>query len=128
MALTFLGVTEEITSCDCCGKSELLCTVAMQTEDGEVVYYGRTCASRHSGRKVEAMVSEKKKQDAVMRAAINIRIKQSPLYHALQAKFAQRVNAKLPPGKAAKEFLEPELGAFQAFENETWKNAPVSRN
>src|SRR5690606_5631667 len=50
-----LGITDEITACDCCGKKNLKCTVAVETEDGEVVYYGRDCAGAAvTGRKTAA--------------------------------------------------------------------------
>jgi hypothetical protein len=51
-SLRILGVTDERTDCECCGKSGLKCTVALEHMDGdgngtgEVVYYGRDCASR----------------------------------------------------------------------------------
>jgi hypothetical protein len=38
-----LGTTGDITTCECCGKSELKKTVALEV-DGEVQYYGTTCA------------------------------------------------------------------------------------
>lgn len=39
-----LGITDEITTCDCCGKSNLKFTVGFENEVGEVVHYGRDCA------------------------------------------------------------------------------------
>ncbi len=41
-----LGITDEITNCDCCGKKNLKCTVALEDEAGGVVYYGRDCAGK----------------------------------------------------------------------------------
>jgi hypothetical protein len=41
-----LGITDEVTACDCCGKPNLARTVAMEKEDGEIVHYGTTCAAR----------------------------------------------------------------------------------
>jgi hypothetical protein len=38
-----LGTTDEITTCDCCGRKNLKCTVALD-KDGEIVHYGRDCA------------------------------------------------------------------------------------
>lgn len=40
-----LGIVDEVTTCDCCGKKNLARTVALETEGGDVVYYGTTCAS-----------------------------------------------------------------------------------
>lgn len=48
MTATFkiLGITDAITVCDCCGKSNLKCTVELEGEDGEIVNYGRDCAGK----------------------------------------------------------------------------------
>lgn len=40
----FLGITDERDSCDCCGRRNLKRTVALDL-DGEVVYFGTTCAA-----------------------------------------------------------------------------------
>ena len=45
-----LYITDEITTCECCGRSELKATVAMQLSDGGILHYGRTCAARNSGK------------------------------------------------------------------------------
>lgn len=40
-----LGISDEVTACDCCGKTGLKRTVAM-TEDGDnVLFFGCTCAA-----------------------------------------------------------------------------------
>lgn len=41
-----LGINDEVTTCDCCGKVNLKRTVAIELEDGEIVRYGVDCASR----------------------------------------------------------------------------------
>ncbi len=49
--ITILGISEEVTTCDCCGRSHLKRTVALKT-DGGVVHYGCDCAAkayRHAG-------------------------------------------------------------------------------
>lgn len=48
MTATFkiLGITDEITNCDCCGRSNLKCTVALESETGDIVHYGRDCAGK----------------------------------------------------------------------------------
>ncbi len=45
-AFKLLGIVDEVTVCDCCGKKNLARTVAMENEEGETVYYGTTCAAR----------------------------------------------------------------------------------
>jgi hypothetical protein len=39
-----LGTTDEITTCECCGKRGLKMTVALEC-NGEVVHFGRDCAA-----------------------------------------------------------------------------------
>lgn len=41
-----LGFTEEITSCDCCGKTDLKGTYAIENlETGDIMYFGCVCAA-----------------------------------------------------------------------------------
>jgi hypothetical protein len=40
-----IGKNDEVTTCECCGKSNLKLTVILQGGDGEV-RYGRDCAAR----------------------------------------------------------------------------------
>lgn len=40
-----LGTSDEVTTCECCGKSNLKLTVAIEIS-GEVVHYGRDCAAK----------------------------------------------------------------------------------
>ena len=40
-----LGITDDITTCDCCGKTNLKRTVALD-RDGDTVYFGVDCAAR----------------------------------------------------------------------------------
>ena len=43
--MKLLGITDQMNTCDCCGRTDLKCTVAFDNE-GTVVYYGRVCATR----------------------------------------------------------------------------------
>ena len=48
----YIGITDESTTCDNCGKVELKATVVIMpldeggADEGDVVYYGSTCAAR----------------------------------------------------------------------------------
>jgi hypothetical protein len=53
-----LYITDEITTCECCGRSELKATVAMQLNDGGILFYGRTCAARNSGKDQQQIKKE----------------------------------------------------------------------
>lgn len=46
MGVKFLGTSDEVTTCDCCGKSNLKSTVALSIDEGDAVYFGVTCAAR----------------------------------------------------------------------------------
>jgi len=60
-----LGITDEVTTCECCGKSNLKRTVALDNGGG-VVYYGTSCAARalgmkgkrYTARNAEALISD----------------------------------------------------------------------
>lgn len=40
-----LGINDDVTTCECCGKPNLKCTVVLTNGEGEVCY-GRDCAAR----------------------------------------------------------------------------------
>lgn len=62
--MKILGITDAITVCDCCGKSNLKKTVELETAAGEIVHYGCDCAAA-------AVLGKKsrKNADAVSRLA-----------------------------------------------------------
>lgn len=62
----FLGITDEITGCDCCGKTNLKRTVVLDI-DGEVVHYGCDCASK-------ALYGSKKKAAVVLENATAVQV------------------------------------------------------
>lgn len=71
----FLGSTDDVTTCEHCGKSALKGTIALEI-DGSVVYFGSTCASRAlAGRGIEASPAtirrETKNADEARRDAEN---------------------------------------------------------
>lgn len=41
------GITDSVTTCDCCGKTNLKRTVAIETESGEILHYGTSCAASY---------------------------------------------------------------------------------
>ena len=45
-----LYIDDTVDTCDCCGKTDLKKTVAMQLDDGGIVHYGSVCAGRNSGK------------------------------------------------------------------------------
>lgn len=63
------GWTDEVTTCTHCGKPNLKRTCAVETDGGEVVYYGSVCIGHVYGRKAG--------KDMVNRADYVTRIKQA---------------------------------------------------
>jgi hypothetical protein len=47
--VVFLGTTDEVTTCDCCGRANLKKTIALLVNDFPV-YYGSACAENALGR------------------------------------------------------------------------------
>ena len=85
-----LGITDEVTACDCCGKADLKCTVAIELDDGQIVHYGRTCASRNTGKPAKQINSEVRAELARKVAAASAEFLTSPEYIAERARFAER--------------------------------------
>jgi hypothetical protein len=44
--MKFLGATEDITTCDLCGKQNLKRTIVIEMADGGIVHYGCDCAAK----------------------------------------------------------------------------------
>ena len=40
------GWTDEVTACDCCGKSDLSGTFCVELDDGAQVHYGSVCVKK----------------------------------------------------------------------------------
>lgn len=59
MLAKVIGISDEVTTCECCGRTNLKRTVVISDGDGEV-YYGTECAARAmnlSKAKVESELS-----------------------------------------------------------------------
>ena len=61
----FLGNTDEVTTCDCCGRKELKGTVALSIDESEPVYYGVVCAARALKTDAKTVRKESNAADAV---------------------------------------------------------------
>lgn len=69
-----LGIDDSISTCDCCGKTGLKFTVAMQLDSGDVVHYGSTCAGRNTGKSSPQIRAEITAEYARKRAAEFVRV------------------------------------------------------
>jgi hypothetical protein len=102
--LVALGWTEEVTTCDCCGKGNLAGTMAMECQDtGEVLYYGSTCATRHAGRK--GLVKEANRRREELQREFNTRSRKLPEARAYNAKIEEGLRLDIEPGKEWRLFL-----------------------
>ncbi len=41
-----LGYTEHVTECDCCGRTDLKGTIALESNGGDINYFGTTCGAK----------------------------------------------------------------------------------
>lgn len=64
-----MGITDEVTTCDCCGRENLKRTVAMGDAGGLVGYYGTDCAAKATGRPAKDIRTEAKAADEAARRA-----------------------------------------------------------
>ncbi len=59
---TALHLDDSVTTCDCCGRTNLKATVLMRSDLGELFYFGRTCAARNSGKTSQQITKEIRKE------------------------------------------------------------------
>lgn len=119
--MKFLGNTDEVTSCDCCGRTGLKSTVALESEaaDGGTVYYGVTCAARALGRTAKEVRSEARDADRAKAAAERaIRDAESRAHDAAWQSFLDELagtGADVRDGLGVVRFKQIEkLGGFTA--------------
>lgn len=92
--MKLLGYTEEVTVCDCCGKSNLACTMALETEEGEIVHYGRTCAA------LALLGSKSAKNASIIESRAKAMNKVRPIMEAVRAALPQGLDSALAAGRA----------------------------
>ena len=111
-----IGIDDSITSCECCGKTGLKCTVAILLDCGEIVHYGRTCASRNTGKAAKVIVAEIKAHEAANLASARAEWASHPARAAESARFAERPARML--GKEAAEFVRAAVEAAHAVKHD----------
>ena len=104
-----LGTDDSITTCDCCGKSNLKLTVIIELDCGQIVHYGTTCAARNTGKSSKQINSEIRTEAARIRDAASAEYRASAEYKALMAKIQSRPHNML--GRSAMEFIAVEDAA-----------------
>lgn len=96
---TTLAIVDDVNTCDCCGKSNLKSTVAMERDDGEVLYFGSVCATSHSGRAGKVIRSEAQAAYDSKVEAAKAEFNASEEYAAERAKLAEANAARIQPGR-----------------------------
>jgi hypothetical protein len=87
----FLGTDDSVSTCDCCGKRGLKHTVVLETDMGDEVFYGVTCASRALGMaakdvKSRAVDAQTAKRNAQIAAIEKIRREEDAIFGAWLAR------------------------------------------
>lgn len=63
-----LGFTDEVTTCDCCGKRNLKGSFAIETDAGDTVFYGSVCVNKVYGKKRGTAIQFEAKQVAAVKS------------------------------------------------------------
>lgn len=98
-----LGTDDSVNTCDCCGKTNLKFTVAIELDGGEIVHYGQVCARRNTGKDQRTISREIRE---ARQAAVNAAQREymaTPEYKAEVERFAIRPRNLL--GMEAVEFI-----------------------
>jgi hypothetical protein len=110
----YLGTTDEVDVCDCCGKTGLKSTVALSIDEGEPVYYGVTCAARAIGRGVAEVRRETKRADDAK--AAEEAAKRAAEHKAFMARWEAFLVAAAPDAKCVFTRIEALGGMRKARE------------
>ena len=100
-----LAIVDDVNTCDCCGKSNLKSTVAMERDDGEMLHFGSICATRHSGRAAKTIKSEALAIAAAKQAAADREFRATAEYLAYNEKLAETHRQQIRPGRAFSEAM-----------------------
>ena len=64
---TALCLDDSVTTCDCCGRTNLKATVLMQSDLGDLVHFGQVCAARNSNKTRQQVTKEIRAERRVTR-------------------------------------------------------------
>jgi hypothetical protein len=111
-----LGTTEDITTCECCGRSNLKKTVIMGLLDcdGNVEteqFFGVVCAARHTGQKAaeirkEAKTADESKKRQIARkifASVNEMKIPKPTFEKYESKNVAKAGLKISIGDVTED-------------------------
>jgi len=101
-----LGITDEVTVCDCCGKSPLKSTYIVQMiESGEILHYGSTCVCRNTGKPLRIVKAEIQGAEAAKLEAARIEWERNPERVAMESRISEAHRRNLPPGMEFARFV-----------------------
>lgn len=108
-----LGSDDSVNTCDCCGKTNLKATFAVEMiETGEILRYGSVCVTRNTGRKLGELNKMREAHDLEKRQAAQKEYHATPQYLALKARMHEAAQKGLI-SRAFKEFCETEREAAE---------------
>jgi len=62
-SVRYLGTSDDVTTCDCCGRKDLKSTVALSIDDADPVYFGVICAAKALRTSGKAVVDASRRAD-----------------------------------------------------------------
>jgi len=92
MNATLLAVTDETSTCECCGKTNLKRVAVLQLADGSVVRYGRDCAARKLGKVVGKAIDAKVEEQNTLTTIKSLIAKWAGKYS--EAQIANHIHVK----------------------------------
>jgi len=107
-----LSVVDSVNSCDCCGRIGLKKTVAVEHDNGDICYYGTTCATKkHLHLTIGQINKACDKQKELYVNDIYQKAKTLPEYkEAIKTEYeARRLQLKF---KTRSDFVRPSIDAF----------------
>lgn len=110
----FLGTTDDVTTCECCGRADLKSTVALSIDGADPVYFGSDCAARAIGRSVAEIKRATKKADDDKRRAEDARLKAK--HDAFMVRWTAFLKATASEGHDVFTWIQALGGALRARE------------
>lgn len=116
-----LSTDDAVNTCDCCGKTGLRFTFVVETEEGEILHYGSTCVTKHTGRTTAKALGEIAQRAADVKAAREAAYDATPEARALDMKQREAWKLNLL-GREFKAYCEIERAAADARRAEIFAN------
>ena len=98
-----LGTDDAVTTCDCCGRSNLKFTVIIELDCGDIAHYGQVCAARNTGKAPKVINAEIRDEAKRVRDAASAELRASYEWQALMLKLQQRPRNLI--GRAALDYI-----------------------